>query len=164
MKRIIVVAATTTAKYGTYAETETDSGRATQNKITDMTKEEAINILQKVVDWKHDSLRGHPEMRYIAEAVEVILSQPSLPSNLDEAAENHMLSITTLAFDERDVILSFKAGAEWMAGQGWSRELEVKEDAGGYPYIDKHIELYDYDTDEPLAKKGDKVVVQIRKK
>ena len=45
----------------------------------------------------------------------------------------------------------------------FSRELEVKEDAGGYPYIDKHIELYDYDTDTPLAKKGDKVIVQIRK-
>ena len=67
-------------------------------------------------------------------------------------------------YNQGALIMMFKAGAVWMAGQGWSRELEVKEDAGGYPYIDKHIELYDYDTDEPLAKKGDKVVVQIRKK
>jgi hypothetical protein len=51
-----------------------------------------------------------------------------------------------------------------MAGQGEIREVEVKEDAGGYPYIDKHFELYDYDKDEPLFKAGDKVVVQIRKK
>lgn len=46
----------------------------------------------------------------------------------------------------------------------FEREIEVKEDAGGYPYIDIHIELYDYDTDTPLAKKGDKVIVQVRKK
>lgn len=39
-------------------------------------------------------------------------------------------------------------------------EIEVKEDAGGYPYIDA-IELYDYDKDIPLAKKGDKVNVII---
>ena len=93
----------------------------------------------------------------------ITVQEISLPSNLDEAAENHMLSITTLAFDERDVILSFKTGAVWMAGQGESREVEVKEDAGGYPYI-PCIELYDYDKEEPLFNPGDKVVVQIRKK
>ena len=37
-------------------------------------------------------------------------------------------------------------------------EREVKEDAGGYPYIDA-TELYDYDNDKPLAKTGDKVKV-----
>ena len=37
-------------------------------------------------------------------------------------------------------------------------EREVKVDAGGYPYIDA-TELYDYDKDVPLAKKGDKVKV-----
>ena len=31
-------------------------------------------------------------------------------------------------------------------------EREVKIDAGGYPYIDCSIELYDYDKDIPLAK------------
>lgn len=35
----------------------------------------------------------------------------------------------------------------------------VKVDAGGYPYIDRTIELYDYDKDIPLAKKGDKYKV-----
>lgn len=38
----------------------------------------------------------------------------------------------------------------------------VKEDACGYPYIPV-IELYDYDNDVPLAKKGDKVKVIIIK-
>ena len=35
-------------------------------------------------------------------------------------------------------------------------DCEVKIDAGGYPYIERTIELYDYEKDEPLAKKGDK--------
>lgn len=37
-------------------------------------------------------------------------------------------------------------------------ERTVKVDAGGFPYIGE-IELYDYDADKPLAKKGDKVKV-----
>ena len=56
----------------------------------------------------------------------------------------------------------FKAGVKFQAEQGYSREVEVKEDAGGYPYINE-IELYDYDNDKPLAKKGDKVRIQITK-
>ena len=37
---------------------------------------------------------------------------------------------------------------------------EVKEDAGGYPYIDcESIELYDYKEDKPLAKPGQKVKI-----
>ena len=42
-------------------------------------------------------------------------------------------------------------------------ERTVKVDAGGYPYIDCNIELYDYDKDIPLAQKGDKVKVVILK-
>ena len=61
-----------------------------------------------------------------------------------------------------DIVNAFKAGAKFQAEQGYSREAEVKEDAGGYPYIDE-IELYDYDNDKPLAKKGDKVRIQITK-
>lgn len=94
------------------------------------------------------------------------------PQGLDEAAEEYKQRENDLGglYDNEGNIYesaineAFKSGAKWMAEQGWSRELEVKEDAGGYPYIDKHIELYDYDTDAPLAKKGDKVIVQIRKK
>lgn len=39
----------------------------------------------------------------------------------------------------------------------------VKVDAGGYPYIDRTIELYDYDKDIPLAKEGDKYKVVLIK-
>ena len=39
----------------------------------------------------------------------------------------------------------------------------VKVDAGGYPYVDRTIELYDYDEDIPLAKGGDKVKIVVIK-
>ena len=41
-------------------------------------------------------------------------------------------------------------------------ECEVKVDAGGYPYIPQ-IELYDYDKDGSLVKKGDKYKVVLIK-
>ena len=41
-------------------------------------------------------------------------------------------------------------------------ERKVKVDAGGYPYIPQ-MELYDYDKDVPLAKKGDRVKVVVVK-
>ena len=41
-------------------------------------------------------------------------------------------------------------------------DVEVKVDAGGYPYIPQ-IELYDYDKDVPLAKEGDNVKVIVIK-
>ena len=42
-------------------------------------------------------------------------------------------------------------------------EAIVAVDAGGYPYVDKHIELYDYDKDVPLANAGEKVKVIVIK-
>ena len=52
--------------------------------------------------------------------------------------------------------------SEWLNGLNVTDvdavEREVKEDAGGYPYIDA-TELYDYENDKPLAKAGDRVKV-----
>lgn len=48
--------------------------------------------------------------------------------------------------------------AEWLLEGAF--ECTVYEDAGGYPYINE-IELYDYDKDRPIAKKGDKIKVLI---
>jgi hypothetical protein len=42
-------------------------------------------------------------------------------------------------------------------------DVKVKVDAGGYPYIDRVIELYDYEKDIPLAKAGDKVKLLVLK-
>ena len=83
---------------------------------------------------------------------------------------------------------AFKAGAKWQKKQDQSTielaedhsmlagmekmkeqmmveaiDVEVKVDAGGYPYIPL-IELYDYDKDIPLAKMGDKYKVVLIKK
>ena len=49
---------------------------------------------------------------------------------------------------------------EWME---YAIERSVKIDAGGYPYIEGDLELYDYDKDVPLAKEGNKVKVIIIK-
>lgn len=52
-------------------------------------------------------------------------SQPSLPSNLDEAAEEYGRNtfinecMENGVCDDHDLSDAFKAGAEWMAGQGW---------------------------------------------
>ena len=51
-------------------------------------------------------------------------------------------------------------GAQWQKEQMMAKatDIEVKVDAGGYPYIPQ-MELYDYDKDIPLAKEGDKYKV-----
>ena len=58
----------------------------------------------------------------------------------------------------------FIAGAQWQKEQMMAKaiDVEVKVDAGGYPYIPQ-IELYDYDKDVPLAKEGDKIKIIIIK-
>ena len=57
---------------------------------------------------------------------------------------------------------AYKELSEWLDGLSITDvdaiEREVKEDAGGYPFIEA-TELYDYDNDKPLAKAGDRVKV-----
>lgn len=127
-----------------------------------MTREEIIEAISE------DKMMPFIQPEQLAEIVDFVIKsyQPSLPSNLDEAAEMNFETMEVLEHEnifEETHRKIFKAGAEWMAGQGETLEVEVKEDAGGYPYI-QSIELYDYDKDEPLSKQGDNVVVQIRKK
>ena len=90
---------------------------------------------------------------------------PSNSPNVDEAFRSYMDSSDCPPAnldEERMAFEAYKAGVKFQAEQGYIREVEVKEDAGGYPYINE-IELYDYDNDKPLAKKGDKVRIQITK-
>ena len=101
--------------------------------------------------------------------------EKKLSESLDEVAkqyaEKHGFRIpydgSNNFYDDVDVKASldgFKAGAKWQAEQmkKEATEVTVYEDAGGYPQI-PIIELYDYDNDKPLAKKGDKVKVYIFK-
>ena len=101
-------------------------------------------------------------------------SQLSLPDNLDEAAEEYGrkeyshaihfwdegLSKNKPEVMKEDFVNAFKAGAEWMAGQGVSWEDKMT-------YYDGFL-LYGKDerafTMEGNFNEGDKVIVQIRKK
>ena len=96
---------------------------------------------------------------------------PSLPSNLDEAAEEWCKTNNkgiALSADKKSHYLtegkeSFKAGAEWMAGQGISAKSKVcklAERAWVTPIDEKQLQRDLYDNF--IA--GDKVIVQIRKK
>ena len=89
------------------------------------------------------------------------LSQPSLPSNLDEAAED-----SWAVYEYREsprglystcYVDGFKAGAEWMAGQGETRDdITVTGDFDGKAHI--------FPIPSSKFNPGDKVIVQIRKK
>ena len=94
--------------------------------------------------------------------------KPSLPSNLDEAAEK---STEEYVYNEGGPFPGttgvsfkngFKAGAEWMAGQGVIIEGRIAEGhREGYPALCLPTNMDNrYSVFEP----GDKVVVQIRKK
>ena len=95
----------------------------------------------------------------------------SLPSNLDEAAKEYLREYNESEFGnggddwDDDIVITFKAGAEWMAGQGETVEGVFKAGDAGYPDI--HLEerySIEYISDRPSGiEPGDKVVVQIRK-
>lgn len=92
----------------------------------------------------------------------VFVKETSLPSNLGEAAEKfaHLYDNGTCDGIAQDC---FKAGAEWMAGQGVYADAEVCKlaDRAWVTALDEKLfqnEVYD------KFKAGDKVVVQIRKK
>lgn len=92
------------------------------------------------------------------------VEEPS--KDLEEAADNYVghapeIDEDLSCFTKRN---AFIAGAQWKKERilNVATEREVKVDVGGYPYID-FTELYDFDKDIPLAKKGDKVKLVIVK-
>lgn len=138
-----------------------------------MTKEEAIKVLNQVRQYT-----DYPKEAFTM-AIDA-LSQPSLPSNLDEAAEKKARDIFE-SLEKHDIgeeknrvlfgLLELEAlaltfshfGAEWMAGQGISADAEVcklTERAWVTPINEKQLQRDLYDNF--IA--GDKVIVQIRKK
>ena len=64
------------------------------------------------------------------------------------------------SMDKSDMLAMVRHFANWQKEQMMAKavDVEVKVDAGGYPYIPQ-MELYDYDKDIPLAKEGDKYKV-----
>lgn len=91
----------------------------------------------------------------------------SLPSNLDEAAEKYSENILANNEDLQDAIEdAFKEGAEWMAGQGETKQGVVTKDDfirfadNTYIDLDPKLEL----TPAFSLKDAKEVVVQVRKK
>lgn len=86
----------------------------------------------------------------------VRIAKTSLLSNLDEAAEEYFLQtygIDNIAISE-DIKRAVKFGAEWMTGQGYTKEGIARPD-------DCEIWVNFTNTD---IKDGDEVIIQIRKK
>ena len=133
-----------------------------------MTKEEAIKVLDQVRQWT-----DYPKEAFTM-AIDA-LSQPSLPSNLDEAVEDFVWEVME---NDEDGISNlcqklrpwskisdfygalaefFKAGAEWMEGQGVSYKGTIS--------ADKTIPVLPMkDVSDMGLDYGDRVIVQIRKK
>lgn len=92
---------------------------------------------------------------------DIVGVMPSLPSNLDEAAEKY----TNVSLNNLGMILhvnvsnAFKAGAEWMAGQGVTKEAVI-----GMATEEISVNVSQQTLNELDLCPGDKVVVQIRKK
>ena len=148
-----------------------------------MTREEAKEILISTLrDINSDSEGFEYTTEQFTEAMLIAieeLSRPSLPSNIDEASLKVYPKMSRLS-EPHGVIpadnkthylgdaneenrVAFRAGAEWMAEQGYSQEETVEDKSleigyGVLPGITPIINLPD------SFKPGDKVIVQIRKK
>lgn len=135
-----------------------------------MTKEEAKEYLDNYRKMYADLA---PE-RFL-EALDIMLNEPSLPSNLDEAAEEygyinwqsedyHEGASEGLPFDAIGHTANcFKAGARWTAGQGVIVDAIVRKIADR-AWVAPLDEKWFQDEIYGRFKAGDKVVVQIRKK
>lgn len=134
-----------------------------------MNREEAINkaIELEFGEGNSKSIRDHNySIVKVAEHLYDLL-QPSLPSNLDEAAEN-----SWAVYEYREsprglystcYLDGFKSGAEWMAGQGVNADFGVCKLAGRAWLTPIDEKKFMQDIFGNFAA-GDKVVVQIRKK
>ena len=117
-----------------------------------MVKEEALNVLIKMRAWrewgkeqKEEERPEMPEQKEVDEAFDLcieLLQQHSLPSNLDEVAEEYGRNtfinecMENGVCDDHDLSDAFKAGAEWMAGQGVNIRGRVLPGPHGSSYIE----------------------------
>lgn len=128
-------------------------------EIIELTEEGIISCNGRKYCWH--------QVELLPEPVDVV--QPSLPSNLDEAAEEYGRNtfinecMKYGVCDGHDLSDAFKAGAEWMAGQGYTKEETVYFER----LCDENRIMVDLGWGEPERggfNPGDKVIVQIRKK
>ena len=123
-----------------------------------MTKEE---ILEAIAD---DKTMPFIQPEQLAGIVDFVIEnyKQELPANLDEAAEMYESGLQNpdyqdSGYTDNDMIDAFKAGAEWMEGQGVTCGGRIMKSSMGETYAESDYVPLD-------GKCGDKVIVQIRKK
>ncbi len=129
-----------------------------------MTKEEAIENI-KLIRFNAAITNANSFKEALDMAIEALSQQPSLPSDLDEAAEEWCKRNNkgiALCADKKshylvDGIDAFKACAEWMAGQGVSMLGRV-----GIYGVD--VESITKELREAGFNLGEEIILQIRKK
>ena len=128
-----------------------------------MTQEE---IIQAISD---DKMMPFIQPEQLAQIVEFVIKnyQPSLPSDLDEAAFSYENNLWESGFKEcgyspQEVSDAFKAGAEWMARQGETFDGIVRED--GFVDFDDYGSSMMIPSKTSCFNNGEEVIVQIRKK
>jgi hypothetical protein len=123
-----------------------------------------IERLKKSLPWGSCASQLSMECNCKNEAYNEILSyidsleEEPVSDDLEYASEKYACRFSSSKYGHDKVKDAFITGAQWQKERMLNNaiEREVKVDAGGYPYIDV-TELYDYDKNRPLAKKGDKV-------
>lgn len=83
-----------------------------------MTKEECIALLNRYAEYNGIGIPNLAGCREAMRTAAELLQQPSLPSNLNEAAEEYAADL------HFSLSAAFIAGAEWMARQGETREIQ----------------------------------------
>lgn len=109
----------------------------------------------KTPDWLYKELEQEPE-------VDVVKALDNYYKEVDWSPSEAIEYDTHLDIAKYFCEFGKKEMREQMLKDGI--DCKVKIDAGGYPYIERAIELYDYDKDEPLAKMGDRyklVVIKV---
>ena len=150
-----------------------------------MTKEEKDIIFNRLFELEErhsafaESVRDNAYCEAIADVKLIIegIKEPSLPANLNEAAEEYGKENTILPDNYNDGDLpdyqrwtadAFKAGAKWMAGQGETIEGKIEMDFSDPDNIyARHLSIDYYKELGPALMKfnpEDEVIVNIRKK
>ena len=112
-------------------------------------------IERRVEEYNIQSLRGAELSDLLSFITSLQQEQPSLPSNIDEAAEKYSENILANNEDLQDAIEdAFKEGAKWMARQGVTLNLSIDELSCG---------AYNSCVEQGLTSEDD-VIIQIRKK
>jgi hypothetical protein len=115
-----------------------------------------------MIDGFIDNLQEEHVSEDLENAAEIILKNIE-PDAFHIVNQGCMNEREEPAWSEELVLKAIKDGANWQKEQMMAKAVDavVKIDAGGYPYVDSTIELYDYDKDIPLAKRGDKVKILV---